>query len=234
VFPGRASIFLVLSLAILVTPSLASAESCDEANSSPTVVATQPTTINPTRMANVQRQILSSPQSSIGFGDSIMQGWPENLLSKALNHSITNAGFGGDGTENTLWRLGSLQLQQLKPTVVILLLGTNDLGRRKCDVYSGEMAVVGQIKGLSVVMTSILPRGVAMADFDEKIRSVNSLLESEAKKHDYYFFDAHDAFLCQQRTPCSLYQDNNLHLTQEGYEQLSLLLEEFRRGKEFH
>jgi lysophospholipase L1-like esterase len=71
-------------------------------------------------------------------GDSITRRWgasdyPEFLKNWKENFFGWNAadfGWGGDTTQNILWRLENGELDGVHPKVIVLLAGTNDIGNR--------------------------------------------------------------------------------------------------------
>src|SRR5215472_19174973 len=71
-------------------------------------------------------------------GDSIVRRWgatdyPELLANWGQNFFGWNAadfGWGADQTQNILWRLENGELDGIKPKVIVLLAGTNNVGNR--------------------------------------------------------------------------------------------------------
>ena len=64
-------------------------------------------------------------------GDSITQNW-ETQGAKVWEKEIKplnaiNLGFGGDRTENVLWRLDHLPKQKTSPKVAVVMVGTNNI-----------------------------------------------------------------------------------------------------------
>jgi lysophospholipase L1-like esterase len=163
-----------------------------------------------------------------------MQGWPESLLTKALGVPTLNAGFGADGASQTLWRLETLDWSHQHPRYVLILVGTNDLGFGACAVVQGVLAVAARAReafpGAAIIVTSILPRGDNLTVRDDEIVVVNRQLDHAARAAGFQFLDVHDAFLCDHRTPCSLYRPGNLHLTADGYELMSHKLRQVLGG----
>ena len=54
------------------------------------------------------------------------------------------------------------------------------------------------------------------------------MLKAAALSGNYSFFDPHDSFLCNHQTPCALFKpDHNLHLTDQGYDLITDLLQKF-------
>jgi lysophospholipase L1-like esterase len=117
-------------------------------------------------------------------GDSITRRWgatdyPELLANWKQNFSGWNAadfGWGGDRTQNILWRLDNGELDRVNPKIIVLLAGTNNVGNavspggdeaKVADVTSGLQAIlrVMQTKAPDAVIiaTGIFPRNDNMA-----------------------------------------------------------------------
>ena len=105
-------------------------------------VAEAPTDAQPTEAAAAQTPVAGPERRILAFGDSLFagygleqgQGYPERLeaaLRKAgVNAHITNAGISGDTTAAGRQRLAfTLDAQAVKPDLVILELGGNDMLR---------------------------------------------------------------------------------------------------------
>jgi len=112
-------------------------------------------------------------------GDSITRRWgatdyPELLANWKQNFNGWNAadfGWGGDETQNILWRLENGELDGVNPKVVVLLAGTNntanpafhrDANAKADDVTSGLQAIVRTIRekapAATVILMGIFPR----------------------------------------------------------------------------
>jgi lysophospholipase L1-like esterase len=70
------------------------------------------------------------------LGDSITRRWhandypafQENWKKNFFGWNAANFGWGGDRTENVLWRLAHGELDGVHPKVIVLLVGTNNVG----------------------------------------------------------------------------------------------------------
>ena len=112
-------------------------------------------------------------------GDSITRRWgatdyPALLASWRQNFFGWNAadfGWGGDTTQNILWRLQDGELDGVEPKVIVLLAGTNNIGKtppdgddtaRVDDIASGIASIVRlmRIKAPQavIIVTAIFPR----------------------------------------------------------------------------
>jgi lysophospholipase L1-like esterase len=109
-------------------------------------------------------------------GDSITRRWgaldyPDLLANWKQNFFGWNAadfGWGGDRTQNILWRLENGELDGVNPKVVVLLAGTNNLGSaggtaaNAEDITRGLQAIVHVIRekapAATIIVTGIFPR----------------------------------------------------------------------------
>jgi len=156
-------------------------------------------------------------------GDSITRRWaatdyPELLANWNLNFSGWSAedfGWGGDRTQNILWRLANGELDGVNPKVIVLLAGTNNIGdavppdaidAKVADVSGGIAAILRVMRNKSpdavIILTGIFPRNdnvSAMPAIDKingilstfadgrKIRYLN--INSALADHDGKLFD---------------------------------------------
>src|ERR1039457_2960859 len=117
-------------------------------------------------------------------GDSIPRRWgatdyPELLANWTRNFYGWNAadfGWGADRVENILWRLANGELDGVNPRVIVLLAGTNNVGRvaqpggdedKVADITRGLQAIVRIMQtnapGATIIVTGIFPRNDNMA-----------------------------------------------------------------------
>lgn len=117
--------------------------------------------------ANVQRAAQGDCDILL-LGDSITEGWNNNTLwhDRYPRLTIVNFGVGGDTTANLLWRIQNGELGKLKPRVVILMIGINNLGRNDDDppmVVVGIRAIVSELQAKlpasKIVVLGLLPSG---------------------------------------------------------------------------
>src|SRR5262249_24071474 len=109
-------------------------------------------------------------------GDSITRRWratdyPRFLANWNENFhgwNAANFGWGGDTTQNILWRLQNGELDGVQPKVVVLLAGTNNLGNtpasdaKVADIAKGIKALLDTIQAkapkATIILMGILPR----------------------------------------------------------------------------
>jgi GDSL-like Lipase/Acylhydrolase family len=73
-------------------------------------------------------------------GDSITRRWRasddlykrflENWRQNFLGWNAANFGWGGDKTQNILWRLKNGELDNVNPKIIVVLAGTNNVGNK--------------------------------------------------------------------------------------------------------
>ena len=91
----------------------------------------------------VRKRNQSVKPEYVMIGDSITHHWggePSGDSRKAGeasweqlfgSHAVTNMGFGFDYVDNAYYRVQNGELDGISPRVIIVLLGTNNLGHRK-------------------------------------------------------------------------------------------------------
>jgi lysophospholipase L1-like esterase len=217
-------------LALLILCSKAEAVTCSApASALPTTQPAPRPDFRPEIQRRIQDALAHQSYDAIALGDSILEGWPPELLAQALGRDTLNIGFGSDGTENMLWRLETIDWHGQAPSIVLLLIGTNDLRNEPCSVYWGLLAAIRKTRSVfpkaKLVVISILPFGENLRRNEEEIDTVNGLLAKDAAAENYLFINAHDALLCNHVTPCPLFVPPAFrHLTRAGYEVLSPLV----------
>ncbi len=119
------------------------------------------------------------------LGDSITRRWgatdyPELLANWKENFFGWNAadfGWGADRTENILWRLENGELDGVKPKVIVILAGTNNIGAapggaaKVAEITRGIAAIVHVCRqkapSATIILTAIFPRNDNIAVMPE-------------------------------------------------------------------
>jgi lysophospholipase L1-like esterase len=145
-------------------------------------------------------------------GDSIVRRWgaldyPELLANWKQNFSGWNAadfGWGADTTQNILWRLDRGELDGIDPKVIVLLAGTNNVGRvpasgdadaAVADITRGVTAIVHTMQAKApravIILTAIFPRNDRMAAMPVIDRiNANLAMLADGKKVRYLNINA--------------------------------------------
>lgn len=109
-------------------------------------------------------------------GDSITRRWgatdyPDFLANWKKNFHGWNAGnfgWGADSTQHILWRLQNGEIDGVNPKVIVILAGTNNIGRtppddaKVAEITRGLKAIVDTCRAkapaATIVLTAIFPR----------------------------------------------------------------------------
>lgn len=162
--------FLLASLLVLL-PSFVSAEEPVD----PVKIATTPVPRPDawwTQRHEKCVQVTKAGGVDLAFlGDSITQGWEGG--GKAVWETnfaplkAANFGFSGDRTEHVLWRLDNGELVGLKPKLIVIMIGTNNLGHREAkqtpdSTATGVKAIVAKLReklpDAKILLMGIFPR----------------------------------------------------------------------------
>ena len=73
-------------------------------------------------------------------------------------------GIGGDRTQHVLWRIENGECDGIKPKVVVLMIGTNNLGRNSApEIVEGITAIVKEFRSRlpesKILLLGVFPRG---------------------------------------------------------------------------
>jgi lysophospholipase L1-like esterase len=167
------------------------------------------------------------------MGDSITQGWK---LDEAFpGKPYVNRGISGQTTPQMLVRFRQ-DVLDLKPKVVVILAGTNDIagntGPMTLEQTEGNIASMAELagaNGIRVVLCSILPAfdyswapGLQPAP---KIAQVNAWLKEYAAQKGYVFVDFYSAMKDERGgLPATLSKDG-VHPLPAGFAIMSPLVE---------
>jgi lysophospholipase L1-like esterase len=120
------------------------------------------------------------------LGDSITQGWGDDLGGSFPGVKVANRGISGDTTRGMLLRLPE-DVLVLRPAGVVLLLGTNDLEERaEPDTIAANLKLIlAALKrhdpAMPVILCQVFPSSATKARPADKIRQVNELYAAAVK-----------------------------------------------------
>ncbi len=155
------------------------------------------------------------------LGDSIAAAWPRALLEATYpGRQVAKIAVSGERVQQTKWKIETGRFDHLRPGTVILLVGTNNLGRNpRCAISRGILDIVDDVerrwKPEQLVVFGILPRGVA-GGYQASIRTeINVAVRNGlAGRPGIRFIELDNKMSC---APCATYQPDNTHLTTGGY-----------------
>lgn len=173
----------------------------------------------------------AGPVDVLFLGDSITECWDTRGLEvwekQYAPLRAANFGVGGDTTQNVLWRItGGGALDGIQPGVVVVMIGTNNLGLMKdspADVSTGVAAVVAtlrqQLPQAEILLLSIFPRGETPdSELRLKVAATNKLIEPLGRQDQVTWLSIWDPFLKGDGTMSKEVMADFLHPTPHGYE----------------
>ncbi|MBE9583519.1 SGNH/GDSL hydrolase family protein [Mucilaginibacter sp. JRF] len=185
---------------------------------------------------NAAVQPPASGENRVVFmGNSITQGWSDKDPDFFKDKPYINRGIGGQTTPQMLLRFRP-DVINLKPKVVVILAGTNDIagntGPTSEETIIGNiesMALLAQHYGIKVVLSSILPvydypwsRG---KDPVPKIAYINKSLKEFAEANKMVYVDYFTPMADDKKGLKGEYTTDGVHPTQAGYKVMEPLVE---------
>jgi (4-O-methyl)-D-glucuronate---lignin esterase len=169
------------------------------------------------------------------LGDSITRRWGALDYPDFLAHwrktfhgwNAADFGWGGDRTENILWRIENGELDGVHPKVIVVLAGTNNVGKdpgddaKVADVTRGLQAIVESCRQkaptATIVLTAIFPRNDNPAVMPT-IDRINARLAKIADGPSVRFLDVNPRLADGKGVLFDGMMVDGLHPSLQGYE----------------
>jgi cephalosporin-C deacetylase-like acetyl esterase/lysophospholipase L1-like esterase len=175
-------------------------------------------------------------------GDSITRRWgaldyPEFLAHWKKSFFGWNAadfGWGGDSTQNILWRLNNGELDSVNPKVIVLMAGTNNVGNhygmgdadpRIADVSKGIGAILDVCRAkaprATIILMGITPRNDSIgkpADIMPVINRINANIAKLADGKKIRYLNINDKLADSEGKLLPGMTVDRLHLSVKGYQ----------------
>jgi lysophospholipase L1-like esterase len=166
------------------------------------------------------------PADIVFDGDSITNRW--ETTGKAMwtaRYAGRAADFGieGDRIENLLWRLSKGQVTGIDPKVVVLMIGTNNVGRNSADqIAEGIKAAVAAYESLCpnahIILMAVFPRGSAPNDGNRlKLAAVNKQIAALDDGQQVSFVDIGPKLMEKNGAITPEMMPDAVHPTPKGY-----------------
>jgi len=186
--------------------------------------------------------VLPSETRVVFMGDSITEGWGQKATSTTPDRSeffpgkpYVNRGISGQTTPQMLVRFRQ-DVVLLKPKVVVLLAGTNDIaentGKETLEEIGNNIASMSELaraNGIRVVLCSVLPasdfhwhRGLEPAP---KIRELNAWIKEYAAKNGFIFVDYYSSMANNEGGLKAELSPDGVHPNKAGYDLMTPLVE---------
>jgi lysophospholipase L1-like esterase len=176
----------------------------------------------------VRRARESKPTPVVLVGDSITQRWENEgaAIWKAQLEPLgaLDLGVGGDRTEHVLWRLAQAPLTRLEPKVIVVLIGTNNLGHSASnaqDTLVGIQKVVATLRAqcpkARILLLDVFPRGERFNPMRGDIAQINQALARLDDGANVRFLRIGDRLVEPDGSIRAEIMADFLHLTEAGY-----------------
>lgn len=126
-------------------------------------------------------------QNALVFlGDSITQGWGDNMGNSFPGVKVANRGISGDTTRGVLIRLKE-DVLALHPSGVVLLIGTNDLEEQADpETIAGNLKLIlaalkAHSANMPVILCQVFPSSASKRRPAEQIKKINQLYAAAVK-----------------------------------------------------
>jgi lysophospholipase L1-like esterase len=188
------------------------------------------------RAANAQLAAPALGEKRVVFmGNSITEGWVKYFPTMFAGKPYVGRGIGGQTTPQMVVRFHA-DVVALKPAVVVILGGTNDIagntGPSSLEMIEDNlmaMTEIAQANGIRVVLSSVLPvfdypwkPGLTPAP---KIVALNAWMKAYAQRVGAVYLDYHGAMRDDRDGLRAGLGDDGVHPNEAGYRIMSTLAE---------
>lgn len=161
------------------------------------------------------------------MGDSITEGWARFGAEMFADPSHINRGISGQTTSQMLVRFRA-DVVELRPKVVVILAGTNDIAGNTGPIseaavagHLASMAELAQAHGIRVVLLSVLPASryywAPELRPAPRIVELNRLLRAQAQRLRVAYVDLHTPMADAAQGLKKAYGEDGVHPNAVGY-----------------
>ncbi len=163
------------------------------------------------------------------IGDSMIEFY--NWQARFPDYEVFNFGQSGEAISELLWRSKSIIPKFTEPpNLLLIMIGTNNIAMEDfvfSPIYGEIIAMYQEAWPQAViVVNSILPMQLPYLAGDTVSR-INELLQVQAKKFGVKYLDAHSKLVDKKGTALQDILDDEVHLSDLGYQLWSACLEDF-------
>ena len=188
------------------------------------------------RQANADLRPAGPRENRVVFyGNSITEGWAPRFAAMFPGKPYIGRGIGGQTTPQLLVRFRQ-DVVALKPKVVVILAGTNDIagntGPSTLEMIQNNLASMAEIaraNGIKVVLSSVLPvydyRWRPGLEPAPKIVALNRWMRDYARRHGHVYLDYHTAMADAHQGMRSELSGDGVHPNEAGYRVMAPLAE---------
>lgn len=167
-----------------------------------------------------ENKIYSPFEVDIAFiGDSLTDGY--DVEKYYPEFKVENRGIGGETTHGLLARL-DVSVYQLKPKVIVILIGANNFKTMFEDYEDIIIGIRENLPDTKLVICSLISMGGEWGKNNQLAAFNNVKIKAYAEKHGCPFVDLYTPLLNMETNEIfEHYTTDGGHLTAEGYEVLT-------------
>jgi lysophospholipase L1-like esterase len=183
--------------------------------------------LNKYKASNEELIAASKYPKAVFMGNSITEGWWQQRPEFFAQNDFVGRGIGGQTTPQMLIRF-TPDVIDLKPKVVVILAGTNDIagntGPSSVKMITDNLAAMAQLakaNDIKVVLSSVLPvkeyPWSKDADAVGMIAQVNAWMKQYAAEQGFVYLDYFSAMVDEEQGLREVYSGDGVHPNLEGY-----------------
>src|SRR3954451_3424016 len=187
------------------------------------------------RFEAIKEQVRSAPHRVLFLGDSLTERFPHDAPDIWREHmqtrDVLNGGVGGDRSQNLLWRFQNGNLAGKPPSLVVMLIGTNDLaydGKPRSPALAAEgvranlLYLRQTLPNTPIQLLGLLPRGASPeSELRRKTVAVNERISRCADGRFVFYENIGDVLLDPQGRLTAEVSPDRLHFSEIGYARLA-------------
>jgi beta-glucosidase len=190
------------------------------------------------RFEIINREAQAGSHTVVFLGDSLTQKWDRSVWDQNFARlRPLNARVNGDRTENLLWRIEHGNLDGQRPNLLVLLIGTNDIGRNRPAAVIAEgirqilIDLRSRLPEARILLLGVLPRSELPSSHRRRqVAEVNQLIQTCADNRKIVYVNVGDALLDPAGRLSREVSPDGVHLSEHGYARLTnRLQQEFGR-----
>lgn len=165
------------------------------------------------------------------LGDSLTEGWLTHGAILWKTHYVDlyraiNLGIGGDEVQHVMWRVQNGALDNLSPKVIVLQIGTNNLGNsghKARETANGIRLLLDELyirlPSTKIALLGVFPRDVYPGSpLRQEVSALNNLIKDFHDGRTVFYLDIGKCFLAEDGSISPGIMPDYLHLSPEGYQ----------------
>jgi lysophospholipase L1-like esterase len=181
------------------------------------------------RFRSINMAIKSAHEAVLFLGDSLTENWDATTWQQHFaGRGALNAGIRGDRTEHLRWRLQHGNLDGASAKTVVLLIGTNDVGRDRppeiiAEGIRANLTVLrSRFPNARILLLGLLPRSQSPSSARRwQVSQVNRLIRQCEDRQYIFYAGIGGALLDSGGRLSPAISPDGVHLSPGGYAMLA-------------